>query len=81
MASKTDTSHAKNTFHHVDVEKEAPVQHIDELQAAQHVNLTWRSWAVVFVAAFTIMAQVFVVVAAGSVIAFSTMAEHILPLI
>ncbi|TKA62626.1 hypothetical protein B0A49_07113 [Cryomyces minteri] len=38
--------------------------------AAQHVSLSWRSWAVVFVACFAITAQVFVVVAAGSVIAF-----------
>ncbi|KAF3764159.1 MFS general substrate transporter [Cryphonectria parasitica EP155] len=37
---------------------------------AQHINLSWRSWLVVFVTCFAIMAQVFVVVAAGSVIAF-----------
>ncbi|KAH7413987.1 major facilitator superfamily domain-containing protein [Phaeosphaeria sp. MPI-PUGE-AT-0046c] len=35
-----------------------------------HINLTWRSWMVVFVSCFAIMAQVYVVVAAGSVIAF-----------
>ncbi|KAF1961542.1 MFS general substrate transporter [Byssothecium circinans] len=35
-----------------------------------HVNLTWRSWLVVFITCFAIMAQVFVVVAAGSVISF-----------
>ncbi|KAL1844144.1 hypothetical protein VTK73DRAFT_2655 [Phialemonium thermophilum] len=35
-----------------------------------HIDLTWRSWLVVFLACFAIMAQVFVVVAAGSVIAF-----------
>ncbi|KAK4231005.1 major facilitator superfamily domain-containing protein [Podospora fimiseda] len=35
-----------------------------------HINLGWRSWLVVFVTCFAIMAQVFVVVAAGSVIAF-----------
>ncbi|KAI1855794.1 hypothetical protein JX265_012239 [Neoarthrinium moseri] len=34
------------------------------------VNLSWRSWVVVFITCFAIMAQVFVVVAAGSVIAF-----------
>ncbi|KAM7186785.1 Major facilitator superfamily domain containing protein [Rhypophila sp. PSN 637] len=35
-----------------------------------HINLSWRSWLVVFIICFAIMAQVFVVVAAGSVIAF-----------
>ena len=35
-----------------------------------HVRLGWRSWMVVFVTSFAIMAQVFVVTAAGSVIAF-----------
>ena len=48
----------------------APMQHIDELQQAEHVKLSWRSWMVVFVTCFAIMAQVYVVVAAGSVIAF-----------
>ena len=57
-------------FHHGNIEKEAPMEHIAELQAARHINLTWRSWVVVFIACFAIMAQVFVVVAAGSVIAF-----------
>lgn len=35
-----------------------------------NVRLGWRSWMVVFATSFTIMAQVFVVTAAGSVIAF-----------
>lgn len=35
-----------------------------------NVRLGWRSWVVVFVTCYAIMAQVFVVVAAGSVIAF-----------
>ena len=51
-------------------EFEAPMQHIQELNDAEHINLSWRSWLVVFVTCFAIMAQVFVVVAAGSVIAF-----------
>ncbi len=51
-------------------EFEAPMQHIRELNEAEHINLSWRSWLVVFVTCFAIMAQVFVVVAAGSVIAF-----------
>ena len=54
------------------LEKEAPTAHIAELQAARHIDLTWKSWVVVFVSCFAIMAQVFVVVAAGSVIAFIT---------
>ena len=49
---------------------DAPTQHVHELNAAQHINLSWRTWIVVFVACFAVMAQVFVVVAAGSVIAF-----------
>ena len=52
------------------VEFEAPMEHIRELNEAEHLNLSWRSWLVVFVTCFAIMAQVFVVVAAGSVIAF-----------
>lgn len=52
------------------VDFEPPMQHIQELSQAEHINLTWRSWVVVFVSCFAIMAQVFVVVAAGSVIAF-----------
>ncbi len=51
-------------------EFEPPMQHIQDLNDAEHINLSWRSWLVVFVTCFAIMAQVFVVVAAGSVIAF-----------
>jgi len=36
----------------------------------ENVKIGWRSWVVVFVTCFAIFAQVFVVVAAGSVIAF-----------
>ncbi len=46
------------------------MEHIAEYQQAQHIDLTWRSWLVVLISCFAIMAQVFVVVAAGSVIAF-----------
>ena len=70
MAAKSDQVHTEHIHHDASLEKEAPMQHIAELQAAQHINLTWRSWMVVFIACFAIMAQVFVVVAAGSVIAF-----------
>ncbi|MCJ1296446.1 hypothetical protein MMC34_008012 [Xylographa carneopallida] len=48
----------------------APVVRIDSYLDDEHINLSWRSWMVVFVTCFAIMAQVFVVVAAGSVIAF-----------
>lgn len=34
------------------------------------IRLTWRSWIVVMVAGFALLAQVFVVTAAGSVISF-----------
>ncbi|KAF3065326.1 Vacuolar basic amino acid transporter 5 [Daldinia childiae] len=37
---------------------------------SNNIHLSWRSWLVVFITCFAIMAQVFVVVAAGSVIAF-----------
>ncbi|KAF2452872.1 major facilitator superfamily domain-containing protein [Lineolata rhizophorae] len=39
-------------------------------QNAVHIDLTWRSWVVVFCACFAIFSQIFVTVAAGSVIAF-----------
>lgn len=52
------------------IEKEAPTEHTEELQNAARISLTWKSWMVVFVSCFAIMSQVFVVVAAGSVIAF-----------
>lgn len=46
-----------------------PIQQ-EAVEDARHINLSWRSWLVVFITCFAIMAQVFVVVAAGSVIAF-----------
>jgi len=48
----------------------ANVVKVDSYRDDHHINLTWRSWMVVFVTCFAIMAQVFVVVAAGSVIGF-----------
>lgn len=47
-----------------------PIIRLDSYRDDRHINLTWRSWMVVFVTCFAIMAQVFVVVAAGSVIGF-----------
>ncbi len=68
MAEKTGASNSETIDEirgHGRLEMEAPMEHIAEYQQAEHVNLTWRSWVVVFVACFGIMAQVFVVVAAG----------------
>lgn len=73
-AAPTQTEAIENAPHiqdrHKGAEFEAPMQHVQELNEAEHINLSWRSWLVVFVTCFAIMAQVFVVVAAGSVIAF-----------
>ncbi|KAF4549665.1 HC-toxin efflux carrier TOXA-like protein 1 [Elsinoe fawcettii] len=51
-------------------EFEPPLAHVDTLAEAEHVKLSWHTWAVVFISCFAIMAQVYVVVAAGSVTAF-----------
>ena len=52
--------HAPAATHHYDdsLETAAPMEHIAEYQEAQHINLTWKSWMVVFVTCFAIMAQV-----------------------
>jgi hypothetical protein len=75
MAAEKDISHTAEAIEEAPkrqhaTEFEPPTQHIQELNDAEHINLSWRSWLVVFVTCFAIMAQVFVVVAAGSVIAF-----------
>ncbi|OAL45210.1 MFS general substrate transporter [Pyrenochaeta sp. DS3sAY3a] len=59
--STTHKSHAG--AHIVPIEQEA-VEH------AVHVDLSWRSWVVVIVCCFAVLAQVYVVVAAGSVLSF-----------
>ncbi|KAI0478284.1 major facilitator superfamily domain-containing protein [Xylaria cf. heliscus] len=46
-----------------------PIQQ-EAVEGVYHVHLSWRSWLVVFITCFAVTAQVFVVVAAGSVIAF-----------
>ncbi|KAJ7600789.1 major facilitator superfamily domain-containing protein [Mycena floridula] len=43
---------------------------MDSFMNETPVKLTWKSWMTVFIACFAIFSQVFVVVAAGSVIAF-----------
>ncbi|PSK54304.1 hypothetical protein B9Z65_3423 [Elsinoe australis] len=52
------------------IDFEPPAAHVDELADSVGIHLSWRSWVVVFISCFAIMAQVFVVTAAGSVIAF-----------
>jgi hypothetical protein len=74
IAQTTEAIETATPEHHRErqraAEFEPPSSHIQELNDAEHINLSWRSWLVVFVTCFAIMAQVFVVVAAGSVIAF-----------
>ncbi|KAI0448671.1 major facilitator superfamily domain-containing protein [Xylaria acuta] len=53
---------------HEDIEI-VPIQQ-EAVEGVYHVHLGWRSWLVVFITCFAVTAQVFVVVAAGSVIAF-----------
>ncbi|RYN20008.1 hypothetical protein AA0115_g10411 [Alternaria tenuissima] len=67
MDSKTGATHIEATHareaHIVPIDQEAN----DDIH---HVNLSWRSWMVVFCCCFAVMSQVFVVVAAGSVLSF-----------
>lgn len=49
-------------------ETTAAPEYVNEFN--EKVSLSWRSWIVVLVSCFAIVAQVFVVTAAGSVIAF-----------
>ncbi|CAK7199182.1 hypothetical protein SEUCBS139899_001855 [Sporothrix eucalyptigena] len=76
-APVVDTVHAEHAHgHHLHLphasEPAVEIVPIEEeaVRNAVHINLSWRSWLVVFITCFAIMAQVFVVVAAGSVIAF-----------
>ncbi|KAI1637581.1 major facilitator superfamily domain-containing protein [Biscogniauxia mediterranea] len=61
------SAEAQETAEYHEVVVVAAEQEEDE---AFRVHLSWRSWLVVFVTCFAIMSQIFVVVAAGSVIAF-----------
>lgn len=69
---RSDPQHEAALAHIKSLETGPVMDHVQDYQEAEHINLSWRSWMVVFVTCFAIMAQVFVVVAAGSVIAFST---------
>ncbi|CZR54295.1 uncharacterized protein PAC_04179 [Phialocephala subalpina] len=62
ITSKADEGQTASQIEQMTAE---PVVKVDSYRDDHHINLTWRSWMVVF-----IMAQVFVVVAAGSVIGF-----------
>ena len=65
--------HESEIQHHEKARDEAfpkPIMRRDAHLDDEHVDLHWRSWVVVFVTCFAIMDQVFIVVAAGSVIAF-----------
>lgn len=61
---------------HADREK-AAASHQQHAIEPQPIHLTWRSWLVVLTSCFAIMSQVFVVTAAGSVIAFSALPSPI----
>lgn len=69
------SNHPSHAFQHVEeagislpVAKNDGNTNSDETE--DKVKLSWRSWIVVFVTCFAIVDQVFVVTAAGSVIAF-----------
>ncbi|KAF7353726.1 MFS general substrate transporter [Mycena venus] len=64
---KTESDGATSTQHKSNA---VPIVRTDSFLDDDRVMLTWRSWMVVFISCFAIFSQVFVVVAAGSVIAF-----------
>ena len=73
MASKSEIKHTESiepAKAHDATAFEAPMEHMHDYEDVEHIRLGWRSWMVVFITCFAIMGQVFVVVAAGSVIAF-----------
>ncbi|KAI4862838.1 MFS general substrate transporter [Hypoxylon rubiginosum] len=66
--SPIEETHKPGTGYKEELEV-VPIE-LEAVRSAYHVHLGWRSWLVVFITCFAVMAQVFVVVAAGSVIAF-----------
>ncbi|KAI7473922.1 aldolase [Hortaea werneckii] len=67
MAEKTSSEQIESTAAaELDNEFKQEIQETPPL----HIHLTWKTWMVVFISCFAIMAQVYVVTAAGSVIAF-----------
>ncbi|KAH8900627.1 MFS general substrate transporter [Thozetella sp. PMI_491] len=77
-SEKVDGSHAthdapatpepRRRHHHLEL-KPIPIEE-EAIKDAVHIDIGWRSWLVVLLACFAVMAQIFVVVAAGQVIAF-----------
>ncbi|TVY13023.1 Trichothecene efflux pump TRI12 [Lachnellula arida] len=65
--SKTDSGPEVTPIENATI---SPVVKPSSFRDDTHVNLTWRSWMVVFVTSLAIMAQVYVTVASGSVIGF-----------
>ncbi|KUJ11263.1 MFS general substrate transporter [Mollisia scopiformis] len=51
-------------------DRKTQLQSVDLIEDEYPVKLSWRSWLVVFIICFVNMSQIFVVTAAGSVIAF-----------
>ncbi|KAH7411852.1 major facilitator superfamily domain-containing protein [Phaeosphaeria sp. MPI-PUGE-AT-0046c] len=74
MVTKDSVSHVESS-NDGDHHKPHPNEHIvpieqEATEDVKHIDLSWRSWVVVFVCCFAVMSQVFVVVAAGSVLSF-----------
>ncbi|KAK1912184.1 hypothetical protein P3342_009783 [Pyrenophora teres f. teres] len=67
MDSKSETTHVETAHGHVT--RVLPIEQ-EANEDIKHVKLSWRSWMVVFCCCFAVMSQVFVVVAAGSVLSF-----------
>ncbi|KXT16323.1 hypothetical protein AC579_3747 [Pseudocercospora musae] len=71
MSDKGETFHVERSKATDEYPTHAAVQQdLNDLEDDQHIALTWKSWVVVFISCFAVMAQLFVVVAASSVIAF-----------
>ncbi|CAO2648673.1 Nn.00g079400.m01.CDS01 [Neocucurbitaria sp. VM-36] len=68
--TQTDAAHDASHHKHADANAYVVPIEVEANEDVKHVNLSWRSWIVVFVTCFAVMSQVFVVVAAGSVLAF-----------
>lgn len=58
QAEAIEKQHVSTHTYDDSLETAPPMEHVAEYQEARHINLTWRSWAVVFVSCFAIMAQV-----------------------
>lgn len=65
LSPQVNTNNEKND---IKEDTTATAEYLTEYD--EQVSLSWRSWMVVLVSCFAIVAQVFVVTAAGSVIAF-----------